>query len=305
MLIKQSRINSLRYFSSAIEGELIYIRVDNVIRFPKKIKIFGFDDGVENGDSILPAPFNNYSKKNSEMFFTIDASLPMEKYTQTLYWTRNEWAGRGETREVTEYVDITRFRKHRDWHKPYSVNFTYVDEGEAYIISDGIIYNSENNEKLKNTVNMVLGLFGECTIDYKSMPSGIKKKRLDWDILPPGKYPWEKVRDSIETITKKCNRTQTAMMLRNCKTIIDMEPEFVAYGKSGFRGYVAFGFPKRNMYILESIFPNNATYVFNNDWETLSKMTKAEILSNDLQEARIIHSANWDKKFKELMVAKE
>ena len=152
---------------------------------------------------------------------------------------------------------------------------------------------------------MILGLFGECTIDYSSQYSKIKKKRLDWDILPPGKYPWEKVKSTIEDITQKSNRTQTEMMLRNCKTIIDMAPEFVAYGKSGYRGYVVFGFPKVQLYILESIFPNNATYVFNSDWEKLSQMTKAEILSNDLHEARIIHSANWEKSFKTLMKSKK
>ncbi len=300
MVLKQTRINNLSVFSAAKEGEPIYIKVDNVGRFPSKLKIFGFDKNVENGDSILPSPFNNYAKKNAEAYATIDASLPLEKYTRTQYWTRNEWAGRDQTREVTDFVDITGYRRHRDWHKPYSVYFTYVVDDEASIVSDSIVYNKENGEKLKNTVNMILGLFGECTIDFSAIPSEIKKRRLDWDVLPPGEYPWEKVKNTIEDITKKSNKTQTAMMLRNCKTIVDMEPEFIAYGKSGYRGYVVFGFPKKDLYILESIFPNNATYVFNNDWETLSKMTKAQILSNELHEARIIHSASWDQKFKEL-----
>lgn len=304
MLLKQSRINNLSVFSSAVEGEPIYIKVEDVGRYSEKLKKFGFDDCIENADSILPSSFNSYAKKNAELFFTIDASLPKEKYTRTQYWTRNEWAGRNQTREVTNFVDITGYRRHRDWHSPYSVNFTYVDEVKPYIVSDSIIYNSENSEKLKNTVNMVLGLFGECTIEYDFMYSGIKKKRLDWEILPRGKYPWETVKRTIEDLTKKSNRTQAEMMLRNCKTIVDMSPGFVAYGKSGFRGYVVFGFPQKELYILESIFPNNATYIFSNDWETLSKMTKAEILSNELQETRIIHSANWDKNFMKFIGSK-
>ena len=303
VLIRQTRINNMSVFSSVKEGAPVYIKVGDIKRFPQKLKKFGFESDMNNGDSILPTVFNNYAQKNAEMFFTIDSSLPMEKYTQTQYWTRNEWAGRGETREVTEFVDITRWRRHRDWHQPYSVNFTYIDQGKvsAYIVSDCIIYNAENHNKLKNTVNMLLGLFGECTIDYEPIPHEIKRKRLDWEILPPGKYPWEKVKSSIEEITEKSNRTQTEMMLRNCKVIADMEPEFVAYGKSGFRGYVVFGFPQKDIFILESVLPNNATYVFNNNWESLSKLSKAEILSNHLHHARIIHSSNWEKAFAAVM----
>lgn len=301
MLIRQTRINSSRYFSSAKSNEPIYIKVDNVNRFLDKLNTFGFDTNAKDGDCILPCPFNINAKNNAEMYFTIDSSLPKEKYIQTLYWTRNEWAGRGETREVTEFVDIVRYCKHRNWHAPYSVKFTYVTADEPYIISDGIIYNPENIKKLINTVNMLLGLFGECTISYDSLPDKIKRKHLDWDIFPQGKYPWDKMKNSIEEITKNENKTQKAMMVRNCKCIVDMNPKFVAYGRSGFRGYIVFGFPQKNIYVLESMFPNNATYIFDSDWESLSKLTKAEILSGTLQKDRIIHSTNWERNFKKIM----
>ena len=130
---------------SVAEGENIYIKVDDVDKFSPKLKVLGFQENMQNGDSILPAPYNNCAKKNAEMYFTIDSSLPMEKYTRTHYWTRNEWAGRDQTREVADFVDITGYRKHRDWHKPYSVNFTYIiDEDSSYIVSDAIVYNPEN-----------------------------------------------------------------------------------------------------------------------------------------------------------------
>jgi hypothetical protein len=38
----------------------------------------------------------------------------------------------------------------------------------------------------------------------------------------------------------------------------------------------------------------NATYVFDERWEKLSKMTKAEILSQDLQTDHIIRRSKWD-----------
>ena len=38
----------------------------------------------------------------------------------------------------------------------------------------------------------------------------------------------------------------------------------------------------------------NATYVFEENWEELSKLTKAEIIRGKLQKDRIIHRENWD-----------
>ena len=49
------------------------------------------------------------------------------------------------------------------------------------------------------------------------------------------------------------------------------------------------------MYILECVHFGNATYVFGDDWEILSQMTKAEILNSDLQQDRLIHRENWDR----------
>jgi hypothetical protein len=81
------------------------------------------------------------------------------------------------------------------------------------------------------------------------------------------------------------------------------EPSFVAVGRAGFKGYVVFGFPDLNIYILESTQTNNATYVFEENWERLSQMTKAEILNNELHKDRIIHRQSWFRKLHKLMIA--
>ena len=91
------------------------------------------------------------------------------------------------------------------------------------------------------------------------------------------------------------------MMLRNCEAIYAKHPDFVAYGRSGFKGYAILGFKNKNLYILESVMPNNATYVLENDWKKISQLSKAEILSQDLHKARIIHSANWQINFDKIM----
>ena len=115
-------------------------------RFERQLRAFGFQNVDESGASILPCSVNRYAKKNAEPFFTIDKSLPKEDYIQTVYWTRYEWAGRGEVNPVTDFSYIKKQRHHRDYFEPYSVYFTLVSDGDKkYIVSDGIPYVPDNH----------------------------------------------------------------------------------------------------------------------------------------------------------------
>ena len=267
-------------------------------RFGDQLRAFGFQDHDKSGTSILPSSVNRYAKKNAEPFFTVDRNLPKEDYIQTVYWTRYEWAGRGEVNPVTDFSYIKKQRYHRDYFEPYSVYFTLVSDGDKkYIVSDEIPFAPDNHEKLVNTVNMVLATFGECTVDFTEQENTMKRVVVNWDILPRGEYPWSSIKETLGSLAKEHTKTQTELMLRNCESIYARKPDFVAYGRAGFRGYAVFGFTSKNLYVLESAIPNNATYILQNDWETISQLSKAEILSQDLHKARIVHSKNWKKNF--------
>ena len=274
-------------------------------RFGDQLRAFGFQDHDKSGTSILPSSVNRYAKKNAEPFFTVDRNLPKEDYIQTVYWTRYEWAGRGEVNPVTDFSYIKKQRYHRDYFEPYSVYFTLVSDGDKkYIVSDEIPFAPDNHEKLVNTVNMVLATFGECTVDFTEQENTMKRVVVNWDILPKGEYPWSSIKETLGSLAKEHTKTQTELMLRNCESIYARKPDFVAYGRAGFRGYAVFGFTSKNLYVLESAIPNNATYILQNDWETISQLSKAEILSQDLHKARIVHSKNWKKNFDAIMEGK-
>ena len=84
------------------------------------------------------------------------------------------------------------------------------------------------------------------------------------------------------------------------QTVNSHQPDFVAVGQGGFDGYVIFAFPDRHLFVLECVHFGNATYVFGDDWETLSQMSKADILDNDLQQDRLIHREGWENSLNEL-----
>lgn len=301
MLIRGKKISSNKYFSNLKNGEEFQIKVSILDEKIKLLDTFGFEDSTISNIKILPVSFNYYARRNCETYCTIDKNLPKEEYTQTVYWTRKQWCGYQETEEITEFTDITRKRYHRDFHSPFSVEFTLIiSNEETYIISDTLKYCDNDINKIFNTINMVLGLFGECEIVSKNFANSIPYKRLNWELLPKGNRPWSEVHKVIEDICKKSKNTQKQMMFDNCKYIYDKKPDFKAYGKVGFRGYIAFGFTDKKIYILESNIPNNATYVLNDNWEEISKLTKAEILNSNLHRCRIIHNSNWKENFEKM-----
>jgi hypothetical protein len=44
---------------------------------------------------------------------------------------------------------------------------------------------------------------------------------------------------------------------------------------------------------MENMIYGNATYVFGDNWAELSKLSKAEIIQQNLQEKRLVHRKNW------------
>lgn len=76
-------------------------------------------------------------------------------------------------------------------------------------------------------------------------------------------------------------------------TIIKYKPDAVYYGNGGFHGYLVFVFKKKGLVLMENMIYGNATYVFRDNWEELSKLSKAEIIQNNLQEKRLVHRGSW------------
>jgi hypothetical protein len=171
------------------------------------------------------------------------------------------------------------------------------------IVSRQLIKTPENFTDIKHVINVFLELFGECDLIRENYQPFIFENitRLNWRILPPGQYPWEKVREQVKDRIQQLPRGNRPIVENQLEIISNHTPNFVAVGQGGFSDYMVFGFPAKNIYVLESIRTGNATYVFNEDWEVLSQMNKAEILNNNLQQERILHTPNWEAKINQLL----
>jgi hypothetical protein len=79
------------------------------------------------------------------------------------------------------------------------------------------------------------------------------------------------------------------------------KPDELCVGHGGFREYLAYVFNLEGFVLLESIKKDNAIYVFDKNWESLSKLSKADILNGKQYLCRIVHCKGWKEKVQTLL----
>lgn len=296
MFVRKKRINSIhRYIDNKDIDNVkqLRVKIDGISK-EKAINI-GFSNELETGEMVIPTSigpithFNIYGKE------IINKKEKEDRHIYRPYHIK-DWHGQYHDGIAHE---IRRCYK-RDYIIPYEIELIITEQrGNKYIVSNEV---SNDLNKLKHIMNLMLEIFGEFEIVYKEESINYGKiKRLNWDILPRGKYPWEKLYPYIKNNLDNMQETKAKIAKDNIETITKYNPSFVAIGRSGFLGYLIYGFNKENKVILESMEINNATYVLNENWENISKLTKAEILKNNLHEKRVIHNKKWNKEIEKII----
>jgi hypothetical protein len=152
-----------------------------------------------------------------------------------------------------------------------------------------------DDEQLTHDVNLILDLVQECELLSGNLVSPIHEnlRRLNWNVLPRGHYPWEMLRPLIRPTIERFSDAAKPVIEHRLEIVSRYPHDFVAIGKAGFAGYVIFAFPVLGIYVLECTHDGNATYVFGDDWEELSQWSKAEVLRDNRHLHRLIHARGW------------
>jgi len=305
MKIEKKRIRNVdRNLSSVAQGTEIVVVLEDIERFKGILVKAGFTERLEVGELVLPAPaFGPVSRYNALGKNIVHRNRPKETAYRVAEWHWKEWHGSDRV-ERSKFVDIPYKRYPRTFVAPPSVQLRIATTpNEKRIVMGPIIrYIAEHEDRISDIINLYLEMFGECTILKQDLGQIIEApvKHLNWRILPPGKWPWEKLQKHVEPIVQRARSGNQQVIRHRLKTVNGFGSDFVAVGRGGFRGYIVFGFTDRNLFVFESLYTGNATYVFDERWEELSKMTKAQILSEELQRDRIIHRSKWDEHIKAL-----
>lgn len=313
MIINKTRINKLETQFKNLdikEGDNLVVSVSDIGRFNNLNKI-GFTEKLKLNEQVLPAINSGLSKSSSVTKHNSEGSYIKrpEWGKETKYYQRefrrHEWRGRYRTEEVTDIRTFSYERICREYIKPPSIELRIVEkEGNKIIIAAKKFRYKKEDGILKHTINLFLELFKECEIlneDLSELTSlyDLKHiKRLNWEILPEGEMPWEKVEKQLTPILKQIKNTKKPADKARIEHIYSYNPTAVFYGKSGFNGYVGFEF--KNFTILESLLYGNAIYIFDKNCIELTKLTKKEILDDKLHIKRIIHKEGWEKEVRDL-----
>lgn len=129
-------------------------------------------------------------------------------------------------------------------------------------------------------------------IERAFKPGGIHPhiRRVPWRILPPGEL-------SFDNILQHFNRLQQLNPhIRYERDRItkaySLDPKEVILGSAEFEGYIVFIFAHTRRVLLECPVYDHAIYVINSDWESLSKLTKQELLEHH-KATKIVHRGDW------------
>lgn len=309
MLIRRTRIRNLDHYMRGVPlGSPVIIGVGEAERFHNNLIGLGFSSSLHPGERVLPRPVGPRSLFNAEGQYQVHRDRPKEpRVIGQREWHWLEFRGPYDREEQSRIVDIVRDCYPRTFVPPPSIELTVATkpDGSRLIVSDRLTFEETNREALLHVINLFLELFEEAETLTEDLDGYIvsEVRNLNWTILPEGEMPWPRLRDHVSDLVDRAPAGNRPVLMHRLEAVNSYGPTFTAVGHGGFAGYIVFGFPSRGLYVLESLYYGNATYVFGDRWEELSRRTKAEVLVGHHEEARIIHNNRWDSAIQQLLRA--
>lgn len=305
-MIEGRRIQSIdRHLAFVPKGISIVFGIRLATARQDMLTQFGLPSSYQVGDTFLPcATMGPVAQFNAEGRYVVHRDRPMETFYMQREWTWHQW--RGRDRELrTKIVDIPRKRYPRTFVPPPSLELSVAAElnGDMILITRAFAKGQDSEDVILHAINLLLESFGSCVVLTRGLQALIPRdlRSLNWNVLPRGRRPWAMLQPAIQEIVNGQPEGNRPVIEHRLEFVNRQEPDFVAVGRAGFRGYLVFGFLSRNIFVLESTLPNNATYVLGINWEQLSQLTKAELIGGNLHTARIVHRVGWEAQLRQVL----
>ena len=264
------------------------------------LRRIGFTSTPELGDHLVPAPIGKISFHNANGGEITRRDLPKENRTVESFRSWKDWHGQ----EHSGYQSRTIEAYPRESIEAPSLELSIIEIDDVkYIATPPISLNEEHSETATHAANLMLECFGELQMidPEEAVLIAPKVRRLHWEILPEGIYPWERAKPLVEESLSRINSDNHDEIEFRMKVLADRNPNFFAVGIGGFSGYYVFGYSEKNLYILESTYLDNATYVFSEEWEQFSTLSKSEIINGAVPHQRIVHNKRWRFQLRQLL----
>lgn len=293
MKIKGNSIRSLSKVLEVVGGKTnlrLAVNLDSIEQ--QKLLDLGFDVSQKVGDYLIPSAIGKITHFNVHGHEVTRKDLPKQPESIMYFGTTRDWHGGIHSGTKTRTVQMYP----REFVNAPSEIIEIIEiEGKKYVSSSHLSLTNGNETKNIHICNLMLECFSEFEIfdNDSGKIIGPKLRRLQWDVLPKGQYPWVKSKGIIASATNRLAEKDKKVIEHRMQRISRHDPDFLATGRGGFSGYFVYGFETRGIYVLESIHLDNATYIFKSNWEELSQLTKNEIINCNIPHQRIIHNNKW------------
>lgn len=180
------------------------------------------------------------------------------------------------------------------------------ETGRSFILKFGISgeLNRKDTSLYQNTFRsdlfFNLNLLQECARDVDvfkttaSVEEYLQSVNVSWEILPPGSR--DVVVSRILSSFRNPNQELRQKVLHRYNLLASLNPIAFIRGIGGFHRYFGAKFAN-DLIVFENLHQGNAIYVMYENWETLSKMSRTELLQHrELGFNRIIHQNDWESK---------
>ena len=284
-------IRTLSAFARILSGrKKVYVSIKLDEARTAKLQKVGFPALLQAGQTLLPKPIGPKTKFNAEgKHGKYLKDQPKVPYTIERLWEWTDWQDNPHSKIVYQ----NRMKWQREFIEPSSIELTIANLGEQLIVRTKLLEISDE-QQLIAAINVFLEIFGDVEfLDERQVPIFLKLVQLNWELLPKGELPWQSDSPLLVQAKKTMNKNKAKVCEHRLSSIERHKPDTVAIGRGGFQGYIVYGFDKLNIFILESMYRNNATYVLDGNWEQISRLSKKEILDKQLHQARIIHNESW------------
>ena len=255
MRFRQKGVRSVRKALAPLIPEMRFRVVVAAADMPaKRMSAIGFSVKPQPGDTILPTPVGSVSKYNANGRYVIQKDLPKEyRYVTTVEWSWQQWNGPYDTVEQTEDKAIYKCCYQRKFHEPPSSELTIVHHNAQFlIVSEELAKTADQEGRISHVLNLFLELFGEYEIRHINLqtitPPNIRK--VNWTLLPPGLYPWSRVRQHVAQMLEETTHRHANPIYRRLEKIASFNPDEVYVGQGGFRSYVAYIFRSKALAVL-------------------------------------------------------
>ena|GEM_PF-5656682 len=295
-MVKSRILNAEKYLRGFLkDGEAFHIGLlfEDFLKSSNNSK-YNLPKQFVEGANIVPSPIGSNTKANVKGKYI--RKQPEEKniIKRHIKYIRKKDKIKVEfDRDFNVYV--------KELLNQYNIGFTYRTNihGQKLVTSPTLVFEntSDSEMKSKHVINMFCEVFNDFEVLDKDLQPAIHfNKRFDNDLLPMGMLSDTKTYEALMEFSAKYTRNQVEQgaFQKRLNVLMNYKPEIKGKGPNGFFGYILFGFDDLGIAILETMYSDNATYIFRTkNYDEAVITDKQTVIKNKLAK-RLFHYDNWE-----------